>query len=194
MLEMNRSRCSRWNTYFLYFLVYSFVGWLYELGVFALEFHEGLVNRGFLFGPYLPVYGAGGLIVLYLLGKRRKQRLMVGKVNVAPLVFFLCVVVVTTIVELVTSYLMELVIGTWLWDYTMDIPNFQGRIALKSSLRFGLIGIAGLYILQPMMEKTFEGLEKRFPRGYAAVSYLLFAVFAIDCIARCFLGSNYIMP
>lgn len=194
MTTENRLEKVGWNTYFLYFLVYSFVGWLYELAVYALEFHEGLVNRGFLLGPYLPVYGVGGLLVLFLLGRFRDKPLHLGRVWVTPLVCFLLVVCITTVTELITSYLMEIAIGEWLWDYTMDIPNFQGRIALKSSLRFGIIGIAGLYGLQPVMERVFAQLRSRFERGYAWVSYLLFAVFALDCLARVFVGSNYTGP
>ena len=107
--------------------------------------------------------------------------------------FFLIVFICTT-VELITSYLMEMMIGKWLWDYTMDIPNFQGRIALKSSLRFGIIGVSGLYIVWPLLNTGFERMKKIMPRTFRFASILLTGIFMADVATRFFLGCNYVGP
>lgn len=134
---MNKMK-SEWTKWFLCFMIFSVFGWVYELLVFRFELGYGYLNRGFLFGPYLPVYGFGGLLMIWAMMKLKNKRMEVCGVSVTPLICYTVAVLVATAAELLTSYLMEWAIGEWLWDYTMDIPNFQGRIALKSSLRFGI--------------------------------------------------------
>lgn len=89
---------------------------------------------------------------------------------------------------------MELAIGEWLWDYTNDIPNFQGRIALKSSLRFGVMGIVGVYGVYPLISRFVELAERKCFKAFKLVSTVTLLFFSIDVIARLFLGSNYVGP
>lgn len=56
---------------------------------------------------------------------------------------------------------MEFATGSWLWDYTNDGPNFQGRIALKSSVRFGIIGMVGLYGVWPVLDSIIVSLKNK---------------------------------
>jgi len=171
---------------FLLFLSYSFIGWLYEvlLGIFV--FQLGFVNRGFLFGPYCPVYGFGALLFILTLEKMKDVKIRVFNINLTPCLILALITTMTTLVELITSYLMEAVLGEWLWDYTGYFMNFQGRIALSTSLRFGLGGMVILYILNPWLK------NKILPNRYTKmISYILFVVFAIDMIARLFVGSNF---
>ena len=89
-------------------------------------------------------------------------------------------VVLTTVVELIASYLLEWTTGGWLWDYTRYTIQWQGRICLSASLRFGVGGMIVLYGLQPLLEKGMARLgDKRKP-----VFWVLFVLFAIDCISR----------
>lgn len=183
-----------WKIWSLAFIFFCFIGWLYEVIVYSFEFGYGYVNRGFLFGPWLPVYGVGGILVILLLSGIKEKKLCIGKINVTHIVCFFLIVFICTIVELITSYLMEMVIGKWLWDYTMDIPNFQGRIALKSSLRFGIIGVSGLYIVWPILNTGFERMKKIMPRTFRFASILLTGIFMADVATRFFLGCNYVGP
>ena len=180
--------------YGLYYLVFSVIGWIYEVIVYAFEFGYGYVNRGFLFGPWLPVYGFGGIIIVFLLGNFKNKKIKIGKLVVTPIICFCIIVLVSTTTELIGSYLMEWVTGSWLWDYSMDYPNFQGRIALKSSLRFGLIGMGGLYVLKPYMEKLLDKCRAAIPKLYYATSFILEGLFAIDVLSRFFIGGNYVGP
>lgn len=184
-------RQRKWNDWFMYFIVYCFTGWVYELLVFQFEYGLGWQNRGFLFGPYLPVYGFGGIAVVLLLSKPKERRIYAGKINITPAVVFISIVLITTVLELGTSYIMEIIVGKgqWLWDYSMYKINFEGRIALNSSLRFGVIGIAGLYLVQPVLEKISGRFRAK--EAYTFATYGLAVVFMTDVIARVFLGSNY---
>ena len=162
----------------MYFITYSVTGWIYEVIVYYFEFHEGFVNRGFLLGPYLPVYGLGGIIIIKLIGNATKEKIRIGKLNITPLIVFLIITVITTVLELVTSYIP----GFFLWDYNCYDINFQGRIALASSIRFGIIGLCGLYIVQPLIRCMCLISERNNKKIYNAVILLIAAVFSTDLI------------
>ena len=183
-----------WKIYFLCFLVFCFIGWVYEVLVFYFELGYGFVNRGFLFGPWLPVYGVGGMMIILSMRKLKVRKIKLGRVNLTPLLCFVSIVLLCTAVELFTSYLMEFVTGSWLWDYTEYGPNFQGRIALKSSIRFGLIGMAALYGVWPALDKILMLLNKKRPKVFLGISYLIIGLFLIDVAARFFVGGNYVSP
>ena len=183
-----------WTLMLLSFLVFCVIGWIYEVLVFYFELGYGFVNRGFLFGPWLPVYGCGGMLILLSMNSLKKKKITIGKINVTPLLCFIAIILLCTTVELLTSYIMELATGSWLWDYTEDGPNFQGRIALKSSIRFGLIVIACLYGLYPIMEKCFETAKQKCPKVFYSISYLMIGLFLLDVAARFFVGGNYVGP
>lgn len=169
--------------YFLFFLFYSFVGWLYEvlLGIFI--FHLGFVNRGFLFGPYCPVYGFGALLLLFTLERFKPKSTHMLDVCISTLFLFLGVILITTTVELITSYLMEFMIGEWLWDYHNYPFNFEGRIALSPSIRFGIGGTIILYI-HPILVKTIRKIKEEYIKG---IFYILLALFIIDCVSHVFI-------
>ena len=101
--------------------------------------------------------------------------------NVVPAVVFLAVVALTTVVELIASYLLEWTTGGWLWDYTRYAIQWQGRICLSASLRFGVGGMVILYLLQPLLEK---GMDKLGAKRRKIVFAVLFSVFVLDCIVR----------
>lgn len=166
---------------FLYFWVYAVLGWVYEVFLEVVVYRWGFSNRGFLFGPYLPVYGFGALLIIACLRPLSRKPLHIGKVNIMPVVVFLAVVALTTVVELITSYLLEWTTGGWLWDYTRYSIQWQGRICLSASLRFGIGGMVILYLLQPLLEKGMARLgEKR----RQVVFTVLFVLFVLDWVCR----------
>ena len=176
----NSTRAAQLQAVFLYFWVYAALGWVYEVFLEVVVYRWGFSNRGFLFGPYLPVYGVGALLILAFLRGLSRREWRVGQVNLMPVVVFVAVVVLTTVVELIASYLLEWTTGGWLWDYTRYTIQWQGRICLSASLRFGVGGMIVLYGLQPLLEKGMARLgDKRKP-----VFWVLFVLFVIDCISR----------
>ncbi len=139
--------------YFIYFMLYSIIGWIYEVFLEVVVYRWGFSNRGVLFGPYCVIYGFGALILIFSLSWLQKKRIHIGKVLITPLFVFIGIVLITTIVELIGSYIMELTRGEWLWDYTRFAFNFEGRIALNPSIRFGIGGMIFLYGLQPLFRR-----------------------------------------
>ena len=123
----------------------------------------------------------GALLILVCLRPLSHKPLRVGRVNVMPVVVFVAVVALTTVVELIASYLLEWTTGGWLWDYTRYSIQWQGRICLSASLRFGVVGMIILYGLQPLLEKGMARLGKRWRQILFVV---LFVLFVVDCVSR----------
>ena len=165
--------------YFLYFIFYSVIGWLYEVFLEVVIYRWGFSNRGMLFGPYCIVYGFGALLLLFVLGKYRFKKIYIGKINIMPVFIFLGIIIITTVVELISSYIMEFITGGWLWDYRGYSFNFQGRIALNPSIRFGLGGMFFIYILQPLFEKFTARLSKN---ALDIISAVLFLIILTDIV------------
>lgn len=135
---------------YLYFMFYSFIGWIYEL--FFFLFQGELVNRGFLFGPYLPIYGIGSLFLIYILNGLIKKKITIKKVNITPIIIFLLVFVITTIVEYVGHFVLDEYFNIILWDYSQDYLNINGRVCFYASRNFAIMGTIGLYFIQPKLE------------------------------------------
>jgi uncharacterized membrane protein len=94
--------------------------------------------------------------------------------------------VVATAVELLTSYLLEWLTGSWPWQTYVDYAiNFQGRIALSPSLRFGLGGLLFLYVLQPLFEKLAGCMS---PKVRSRLAAAILLIFAVDFAATVILG------
>ncbi|MBQ9490278.1 MAG: putative ABC transporter permease [Lachnospiraceae bacterium] len=177
--DRKKSDVIRW---FLVFLAFGFVGWVYEVCIVWFEMHLGFENRGFLLGPCLPIYGVGGLLILVVTVKVRKH----------PILCFLVVCLFATSLELLASYLMEWWMGSFLWDYrnTGYGPTFEGRIALRSSLQFGLMGMAAVYVVYPLMNKVVEKVREKLPRCYLVMTLMLLATFLADLVYHLIHGSN----
>ena len=161
--------------YAILFCIYAFVGWVYEVFLWAKDYHM-YINRGFCFGPWLPVYGFGGLLILYFLGKRDWN----------PVIKFLSISAFAALIELIATYILDLIgIGFHaLWNYDDNLFNFQGRIALWPAMKFGIIAMIILG-LQPLIEKA---IEKKYVKY---VMLVLFGLFVIDIIFHLATGSNY---
>ncbi len=163
----------------IYFTFYSVIGWCYEVFLEVVVYRWGFTNRGVLFGPYTPVYGFGALAFLILVYPMIREKRGTKRLAFIPVVFLLCMAIATAI-ELGTSYILEYTIGSWPWQTYADYAiNFQARIALSPSLRFGLGGVLFLYVLQPLFEKITAKLGDRGVKILAAVFIVMFAA---DCI------------
>ncbi|SHI38259.1 Putative ABC-transporter type IV [Dethiosulfatibacter aminovorans DSM 17477] len=147
--------------YILYFIMYSMFGWIYEVFLEVVVYKWGFSNRGVLFGPYCPVYGVGALIFLFAIYPIIRNKSF-GKRLLWILPVFLGCMTVATLLELITSYIMEWTTGSWPWQTYVDYDiHFQGRIALSPSIRFGLGGVFFLYVIQPLFEKITGRMDSR---------------------------------
>ena len=138
--------------YFFSFFLYCVIGWIYEV-VLGLLYGHGFVNRGFLLGPYLPVYGFGVVLLLLLLKGVMSRKRYIGRLPVTPLLVFVLIVFITTIVEFFTSWALEAVFDKRWWDYSADFLNIDGRVCPRTSFRFGLGGMVLLYGVQPLFSR-----------------------------------------
>ena len=165
--------------HFIYFMLYAILGWIYEVFLEVVVYRWGFSNRGVLFGPYCPVYGFGALAFIFTVYPFIKKKNIKKKLFLIPIVFLLCMGI-ATLIELITSYLCELFIGSWPWQtYANYKYNFQARIALSPSIRFGIGGVVFLYLIQPLYEKL---LEKLGSKKVNIIFIILLLILAIDMI------------
>lgn len=165
--------------YYLYFMMYAIFGWLYEVFLEVVVYHWGFSNRGVLFGPYCPVYGVGALFFIFFVYSLVKNKPLKTKLLMVPVVFLSCMFI-ATLIELITSYICEFTMGSWPWQTYADYKyNFQARIALSPSIRFGIGGIIFLYLLQPLFEKF---LSKFSEKNINFIFSIVFTVFIIDVV------------
>ena len=166
------------SPFIIYFMFYAMIGWFYEVFLEVVVYKWGFSNRGVLFGPWLPVYGFGALLFIFLVYPIIKNKSLKKKLLLIPIVFILCMLS-ATLLELLTSYLCEFFMGSWPWQTYADYKyNFQARIALSPSIRFGIGGVVFLYLLQPLFEKIVFALkDKKY-----IVSILILLVLIIDFI------------
>ena len=149
------------------FALCGFVGWLYEITVMYVMYRQ-YEPRGFLQHlPILPIYGFFGLILLFVFRKR----------NNAVFVFLVSMAV-TTAGELAASYIIEALLGRQLWTYHMWKFNFQGRIALYSSLMFGGLSLLLVKAVHPLMRL----FHKKLPKVCAVLGCVSAAAIAADFV------------
>lgn len=115
--------------FFLLFIIYSVLGWAIETIVTCI-INKKFVDRGFLIGPYLPIYGTGALAIIVLLKPYYNDYVAL---------FVMCVII-CSIIEYLSSYFMEKIFKARWWDYTHIPFNINGRICLCFSIAFGFMG------------------------------------------------------
>lgn len=152
----------------LFFAVYSFLGWLIE-SIWCFAGTRKAVNRGFLSGPWCPVYGFGAIIILFFSEPFKDN----------PILVFAAALLSTSILEYFTGWLMETLFKTKWWDYSKRKYQLKGRICLRNSLLFGLLGIALVYIFQPFASGLLLHVA---PRTQRIIASLLIVVFFFDLI------------
>ncbi len=171
----------KFKEYYLIFMMYAVIGWIYEVFLEVVVYKWGFSNRGVLFGPWLPVYGFGALLFIFTVYKLIKNKPLKKKILLIPVVFLGCMIM-ATLLELITSYLCEWIMGSWPWQTYADYKyNFQARIALSPSIRFGIGGVVFLYLLQPLFEKIMSKLKDN---KLNIIFYLIGSLFLLDIIVK----------
>lgn len=127
-------------TLLAYFFIYAFFGWCLEVAYQAVE-HGKFINRGFLNGPYCPIYGTGLIIVTGILEPIKENFL----------VLFLGSVLLTTALELATGFFLEKIFSMKWWDYSNENFNLKGYICLKFSLLWGIACLVAVRIIHPVI-------------------------------------------
>lgn len=162
MLNLDPSRL------FLLFLIYSCIGYVCEVA-YCSSLEKRFVDRGFLHGPICPIYGFGALLVLSLLQP--------WSTTWVPL--YIAAVIVTSVLEYVTSWVMEALFHTKWWDYSKNKFNINGRVCLLNSLLFGVMAVAAVHFVQPVFDHALRRLSDR---AAHLIAWALLAVFAVDLL------------
>ncbi len=155
-------------SYILLFFSFSILGYIWEVILHLINYGE-LVNRGTLYGPWLPIYGWGGLIAIILFRKIKNKPI---------LLFFLCVIV-CGIIEYGTSIFLEHIYHVRYWDYTGWFLNLNGRICLSGLLCFGIGCCAAIYYIGPYLNHYFQKINIKI---LLVVCVLLMSLFIFDNI------------
>ncbi len=133
-------------TWFLIFMIYSFAGWIMEV-VMSLIYKHKFINRGFLVGPIVPIWGTGALFISFVLS---------GTENL--FVIFCVSMVGGALIEYLASWIMEQLFRVRWWDYTEKQFNVNGRVCLESIISFGLGGIMIIKFTNPPLLHLFESM------------------------------------
>lgn len=136
----------------LLFFIFSFIGWTWEVSLHLIT--DGVfVNRGVLHGPWLPIYGTGGVLILIILNKLREK----------PILEFFATVILCGFVEYFTAYYLEITHGgqKW-WDYSGYFLNLHGRICAEGLLVFGIGGMAIVYAAAPLLDNYLRRIKYRY--------------------------------
>lgn len=150
----------------LLFFSYSIIGWISEVVYCSLMQHK-LVNRGFLHGPLCPVYGFGGLLVVFLL-KPFSENLFY---------LFAMGVFITSALEYITGWALETVFSTKWWDYSTYRFNIHGRVCLRNSLMFGILSVVGVLFIHPFLLSTIARIPDE---SQEVLALFLFIILAFD--------------
>lgn len=156
------------HQWFLLFYLYCFIGWIWESCYVSLKKHEW-VNRGFLKGPLLPIYGSGAIVVLISTLTAENNLILV----------FLIGMISATILEYITGVVMEKLFHVRYWDYTKEPFNINGHICLISSLAWGVFSVLLVRFVNPNIER----LVIIIPNGISEViSYIITVFITIDAV------------
>ena len=156
-----------WNVLAL-FLIFCFVGWAWEVSLHIIK--DGVfVNRGTLHGPWLPIYGAGGALIIVLLSAFRKN----------PIAEVILTVVVCGLVEYLSAKIIEDGSLTRYWNYKGYFLNLDGRICFEGMFIFAVMGMVAVYLAAPALDNL---LSKAPTKIFIPIVAALMVLFIVDFI------------
>lgn len=164
-MRLDTDRHYRLASLILIFFILSFMGWLWEV-VLYIFYEHSFINRGVLFGPWLPIYGCGTILILILLQRLARHVFLL----------FFAIMLLAGIIEYSTSWYLETFKGTRWWDYRDFLFNIQGRVCLIGLVIFGIGGCLLIYYLAPWLDKMLLRLSPNFKRILCIVLLFCFAV------------------
>ena len=139
---------------FMYFFIYSVLGWVCEMIFWAIT-HSKITNTGFMYGPYSPIYGLGGVFVVVCLEPFLKD----------PIIVFFLGMIAATVLEYITSFLIEKAFNAKWWDYSHLPFNINGRVCLYFATLFGFLGLFTTYIIHPHIKTIINNIPEEYLAG-----------------------------
>ena len=155
--------------YFLLYFMYCVIGYVLECIFCSIIDKKLVLNRGFLIGPYLPIYGKGALCIILLLNKYLQD----------PFALFIMASLIATVLEYFASYFMEKIFKARWWDYSEKKFNLNGRVCLTNTVLFGLGGLIVMYVVNPFLTGILDGFSKT---TIIVLGLIFFTIYAVDTI------------
>lgn len=156
------------TSYILLFFTFSIIGWMWEV-ILHLVNNGVFVNRGTMHGPWLPIYGWGGLTILILLKSFRKK----------PWKLFFMSFLTCGIIEYSTAWYLETFKHLRYWNYNGYFLNIKGRVCLEGLILFGLGGMVFTYLLAPLLDNLFKKLT---PKVTKIICIILITSYLVDFV------------
>ena len=149
----------------LFFFIYSFIGWVWESCYVSVR-KRRWVNRGFLHGPMLPIYGSGALVILIsTIGVREN-----------PWLIFLFGMLAATVLEYITGAVMEKMFHVRYWDYSGQKLNLNGYVCVSSSLCWGVFSVLLVRAVHIPVERAVLNIPLFITDGAALVLTVIMSV------------------
>lgn len=168
--QLNRKKLSRPQTLLLYFLIFSFLGWLLET-LYSLYELGHFTKRGFLYGPLCPIYGWGALILILFFNKYKGKNIKL----------FLYAAVIFSVFEYAVSYGMDALFAAKWWDYSNEFFNLNGRISIFYSFVWGIAAILFVNNIYPFFKKKLNIILSKIPyKVQLSILYILFTILLLD--------------
>ena len=155
--------------YFLLYFMYCVIGYVLECIFCSIIDKKLVLHRGFLIGPYLPIYGKGALCIILLLNKYLED----------PFALFIMASLIATVLEYFASYFMEKIFKARWWDYSEKKFNLNGRVCLTNTVLFGLGGLIVMYVINPFLTGILDGFSKT---TIIVLGLIFFTIYAVDTI------------
>ena len=153
------------DLYFIYFIIYSFIGFILETTyVFLMD--KKLTQRGFLWGPVIPIYGFGALAIIIALSSYKNKIVLI----------FVLGIILTSTLEYITSYVMEKLFDMRWWDYSQRKYNINGRICLRNSLMIGILSVLLIQWIHPLISQFTLSFSNNTLKILASVSFVMLMI------------------
>lgn len=163
--DMDPTRHYTLLTLVLFFFIFSVIGWCWEVLLYLIK-DGAFIKRGTLMGPWLPIYGTGGVMILVFLRRLAKH----------PALLFVCTMALCSVLEYTTSWFIETTKGLRYWDYSGFFMNLNGRICLEGALTFAIGGFIFVYIASPFLDNLLAKIQKKQKIAAAAILLVLFSI------------------
>lgn len=154
--------------YFLLFIIYSFIGWIIDITTALIE-EPKLHNRGFLIGPYCPIYGYVAILMILFLDRFKDNAFII----------FILSMLLCSVFEYIVSFVLEKIFNTKWWDYSKHKFNIKGRVCLSNAIIFSIVGVLLIYFINPFVVSILNIIPDYI---LYIISIILLIIFIIDSL------------
>lgn len=162
------------NLFFLFY-IYSIIGWIIETIYVSIKQHK-LANRGFLVGPYCPIYGLSSILMLIFLSKYKEDLL----------VLFIMGMFIPSLLEYITSFILEKLFKVRWWDYSDKMFNIDGRVCLQNSFIFGILCILLILYINPFINHLINLIPHNLLNPIILMFMILFIIDSVFSLITIF--------